>query len=130
MALLLTLALPPSFDPSQVLFEAKEAPDDDLKVLVMECLLEVPIDNLQAPEVANIVSIVADCDNLTVGRTEEILSHAFAIMQNLPPAIQEAVGLIDEIPADRIQVPSPRPRVRGSRSPAPGCSSSPPLIWL
>ena len=53
------------------------------QVLVMECLLEVPIDNLQAPEVANIVNIVADCDNLTVGRTEEILSHAFAIMQKL-----------------------------------------------
>ena len=57
----------------QVLFQALEAPDDDLKVLVMECLLEVPIDNLQAQEVANIVSIIADCDNLTVGRTEEIL---------------------------------------------------------
>ena len=67
----------------QVLFQALEAPDDDLKVLVMECLLEVPIDNLQAQEVANIVSIIADCDNLTVGRTEEILSHAFAILQKL-----------------------------------------------
>jgi|MDTA01.1.fsa_nt_gb hypothetical protein len=67
----------------QVLFQAKEAPDDDLKVLVMECLLEVPINNLQAPEVSNIVDIVADCDNLTVGRTEEILSHAFSIMRKL-----------------------------------------------
>lgn len=57
----------------QVLFQALDAPDDDLKVIVMECLLEVPVNNLQASEVANIVSIVADCDNLTVGRTEEIL---------------------------------------------------------
>ena len=32
---------------------------------------------------ANIVNIVADCDNLTVGRTEEILSHAFSILQKL-----------------------------------------------
>ena len=67
----------------QVLFLAMEAPDDDLKVLVMECLLEVPIDNLQAAEVANIVDIIANCDNLTVGRTEEILSHTFAILQKL-----------------------------------------------
>ena len=69
-------------DPEE-LFLALEAPDDDLKMLVMDCLLEVPIDNLQAQEVSNIVSIVADCDNLTVGRTEEILSHAFAIMMKL-----------------------------------------------
>ena len=62
---------------------ALEAPDDDLKVLVMECLEEVPIDNLQTQEVANIVSIIADCDNLTVGRTEEILSHTFAILTKL-----------------------------------------------
>ena len=67
----------------QVLFLAMEAPDDDLKVLVMECLLEVPIDNLQAAEVSNIVDIIANCDNLTVGRTEEILSHTFAILQKL-----------------------------------------------
>ena len=31
----------------QVLFSALEVPDDDLKVMVMECLLEVPISNLQ-----------------------------------------------------------------------------------
>ena len=67
----------------QVLFQALEAPDDDLKVLVMECLEEVPIDNLQAAEVANIVAIVADCDNLTVGRTEEILGHTFSILKKL-----------------------------------------------
>ena len=67
----------------QVLFQALEAPDDDLKVLVMECLEEVPINNLQAPEVANIVAIVADCDNLTVGRTEEILGHTFSILSKL-----------------------------------------------
>merc|ERR1719473_771924 len=67
----------------QVLFQAKEAPDDDLKVLVMECLLEVPINNLQAAEVSNIVDIIANCDNLTVGRTEEILSHTFSILRKL-----------------------------------------------
>ncbi len=67
----------------QALFLALEAPDDDLKVIVMECLLEVPIDNLQAAEVANIVSIIADCDNLTVGRTEEILGHTFSILRKL-----------------------------------------------
>ena len=67
----------------QSLFLALEAPDDDLKVIVMECLLEVPINNLQAEEVRNIVSIVADCDNLTVGRTEEILGHTFNILRKL-----------------------------------------------
>ena len=65
----------------QVLFSALEVPDDDLKVTVMECLLEVPISNLQAQEVTNIVSIAADCDNLTVGRTEEILGHVFNILR-------------------------------------------------
>ena len=49
----------------------------------MECLEEVPINNLQANEVANIVAIVADCDNLTVGRTEEILGHTFSILGRL-----------------------------------------------
>ena len=66
-----------------MLFAALEVPDDDLKVLVMECLEEMPLDNLQAPEVANIVSIVADCENLSLGRTEEILRHAFSIMSKL-----------------------------------------------
>jgi hypothetical protein len=65
------------------LFSALEVPDDDLKVLVMECLLEVPISNLQAEEVQNIVNIVANCDNLSVGRTEEILGHTFSIMRRL-----------------------------------------------
>ena len=78
----LTTARPRPFSP-QVLFAALEVPDDDLKVLVMECLEEMPLDNLQAPEVANIVSIVADCENLSLGRTEEILRHAFSIMSKL-----------------------------------------------
>lgn len=68
---------------NQVLFQALDAPDDDLKVIVMECLLEVPINNLQAAEVANIVSIVADCDNLTVGRTEEILGARHGVHARL-----------------------------------------------
>jgi hypothetical protein len=67
----------------QILFQALEAPDDDLKVIIMECLEEVPINNLQAAEVANIVSIVADCDNLTVGRMEEIIGHTFSILGRL-----------------------------------------------
>ena len=67
--------------PPQVLFAALEVPDDDLKVVVMECLLEVPTSNLQAQEVSNIVAIAADCDNLTVGRTEEILGHVFNILR-------------------------------------------------
>ena len=62
---------------------ALEAPDDDLKVMVMECLQEVPINNLQAAEVANIVAIVSDCDNLTVGRTEEIIGYTFSILSKL-----------------------------------------------
>ena len=53
-----------------MLFKAFEVPDDDLKVVVMECQLEVPVSNLQAEEVQNIVQIIANCDNLTVGSTE------------------------------------------------------------
>ena len=68
---------------AQVLFSALDVPDDDLKVLVMECLLEVPISNLQQEEVQNIVNIVAQCDNLSVGRTEEILGHTFSILRKL-----------------------------------------------
>ena len=37
---------------------ALEVPDDELKVLVMQCLLEVPVSNLQAEEVQNIVKIL------------------------------------------------------------------------
>ena len=49
------------------------------KVVVMECLLEVPVSNLQAEEVQNIVQIIANCDNLTVGSTEVIIGHAFQV---------------------------------------------------
>ena len=66
-----------------MLFSALDVPDDDLKVLVMECLLEVPISNLQQEEVQNIVNIVAQGDNLSVGRTEEILGHTFSILRKL-----------------------------------------------
>ncbi len=67
----------------QVLFKAFEVPDDDLRVVVMECLLEVPVSNLQAEEVQNIVAIIANCDNLTVGRTEQIIGYAFQILRKL-----------------------------------------------
>ena len=67
----------------QVLFKAFEVPDDDLKVVVMECLLEVPVSNLQAEEVQNIVQIIANCDNLTVGSTEVIIGNAFQILRKM-----------------------------------------------
>ena len=67
----------------QALFAALEVPDDELKVLVMQCLLEVPVSNLQAEEVQNIVNIIANCDNLTVGRTEEIIGYTFTILKKL-----------------------------------------------
>jgi hypothetical protein len=66
-----------------VLFKAFEVPDDDLKVVVMECLLEVPVSNLQAEEVQNIVQIIANCDNLTVGSTEVIIGSAFQILRKM-----------------------------------------------
>ena len=50
-ALTLTLTLTRTRTLPQVLFKAFEVPDDDLKVVVMECLLEVPVSNLQAEEI-------------------------------------------------------------------------------
>ena len=43
----------------------------------------MPVSNLQAEEVQNIVNIIANCDNLTVGRTEEIIGYTFTILKKL-----------------------------------------------
>ena len=79
----LTAPSPSPYNPNQVHFKAFEVPDDDLKVVVMECLLEVPVSNLQAEEVQNIVQIIANCDNLTVGSTEVIIGSAFQILRKM-----------------------------------------------
>ena len=52
----------------QVLFKAFEVPDDDLKVVVMECLLEVPVSNLQALLVRVRVRVRLAC-RLGLGRS-------------------------------------------------------------
>ena len=91
----------------QVLFMALEANDYDLKVLVMECLQEVPIDNLQAEEVANIVNIVGNCDNLTVGRAgRNPRPHA----PNPHPNSNPHPNLTPSHPHTLTPTPHPRPR--------------------
>eukprot|EP00003_Mantamonas_plastica_P005063 TRINITY_DN1404_c0_g1_i2.p1 TRINITY_DN1404_c0_g1~~TRINITY_DN1404_c0_g1_i2.p1 ORF type:complete len:1712 (-),score=660.31 TRINITY_DN1404_c0_g1_i2:1157-6262(-) len=65
------------------LFSLLTVPDDDIRLLTVNCLSNVPKNNLQENEVNDIVRIVQDVRNVGSGRTEEVLAVVLSVLQSL-----------------------------------------------
>lgn len=54
------------------LFATLAVPSDLVRLSVVQCLSTVPIDELDAGEVSQLVSLLSNVSNVSVGRTEEV----------------------------------------------------------
>ena len=61
------------------LFKCLAVPNDDVKLAVVKCLFVVPLDELDEPEIKQIVAIVGNCNNISSGKTELVLSTVYWI---------------------------------------------------
>ena len=57
-------------------------PNDNVRLEVVKCLFNVPLDELDVDEIAEIVNIMKTT-NIGVGNTEIVLSYIFWIITNL-----------------------------------------------
>jgi len=64
------------------LLKALDVPNDNVRLAVVHCLYYVPIDELQAPEIDNLVKLLQP-QNVGAGKTELVLSVIFNILSNL-----------------------------------------------
>ena len=65
------------------LFNCLEIPNDSVKLAVVKCLDKIPIEEIDIEETGHIVRILGNYKNLGVGRTEEVLSQVFLLLNKL-----------------------------------------------
>eukprot|EP00300_Choanocystis_sp_HF-7_P041364 c8073_g1_i1.p1 GENE.c8073_g1_i1~~c8073_g1_i1.p1 ORF type:complete len:1809 (-),score=303.36 c8073_g1_i1:50-5449(-) len=65
------------------LFRILSNPRDDVKFAVVRCLQAIPLGNFQPSEVEYLVNLVSRADNLTVGRTEQLIAGILEIFTRL-----------------------------------------------
>lgn len=63
----------------EALFKSLAIPNDDVKLAVVKCLFVVPLDELDIEEISQIVKIVEDCNDISSGKTELVLSTVYSI---------------------------------------------------
>eukprot|EP00931_Biecheleriopsis_adriatica_P073141 TRINITY_DN47486_c0_g1_i1.p1 TRINITY_DN47486_c0_g1~~TRINITY_DN47486_c0_g1_i1.p1 ORF type:complete len:1808 (+),score=359.26 TRINITY_DN47486_c0_g1_i1:717-5426(+) len=61
-------------DRESVLLRLLAAPHDDLKLMIMRCLSKVPLSQIENDEMGAILKCLGDVDNISEGRTEEMLA--------------------------------------------------------
>ena len=61
------------------LFLCLRVPNDRVKLAVVQCLLVVPLGDLDPPEIENITRIMTTCNNISAGETELVLSVVYWI---------------------------------------------------
>lgn len=71
------------------LFHCLEIPNDDVKLAVVRCLDKVPLDEIDMEEIGYIVRVLADCKNLGVGRTEEVLAQIFLLLTKMAKEVEK-----------------------------------------
>lgn len=71
------------------LFHCLEIPNDDVKLAVVRCLDKVPLDEIDMEEIGYIVRVLADCKNLGVGRTEEVLAQIFLLLTKMTKEVEK-----------------------------------------
>ena len=65
------------------LFASLAVPSDIVRLAAVQCLLNVPLDELDADEIAHLMNMLADVTDVSVGRTEEVLASSFEILSKL-----------------------------------------------
>ena len=73
------------------LFACLSVPDDNVKLAVVRCLFEVPLENLDADEIGEICGIMEKCTNIGAGKTELVLSTVYWICYKLANGDPEEV---------------------------------------
>jgi uncharacterized protein Smg (DUF494 family) len=66
----------------KALFNCLQVPNDEVRLEVVKCLFNVPLDEFDVDEVAEIVKIMKTT-NIGVGNTEIVLSYIFWIITNM-----------------------------------------------
>lgn len=64
------------------MFLCLQVPNDDLRLEVVKCLFNIPLNEFDVDEIAEIVNIIK-ITNIGVGNTEIIISYIFWIITNL-----------------------------------------------
>ena len=67
-------------DRDNLLFSLLEVPDDNVRLAAVKTLKAVPLSNFDTAEVAKLIKCVADVDDPSAGRSEEVLAGLFSIL--------------------------------------------------
>eukprot|EP00658_Telonema_sp_P-2_P032054 TRINITY_DN23838_c0_g1_i5.p1 TRINITY_DN23838_c0_g1~~TRINITY_DN23838_c0_g1_i5.p1 ORF type:complete len:1742 (+),score=459.44 TRINITY_DN23838_c0_g1_i5:215-5440(+) len=81
-------------DRDNLLFALLEVQNDDVKLGAVETLKTVPLSNFDTAEVQKLIKLIADVDDPSAGRTEEVLTGLFAILTKfagLPPTHRQSI---------------------------------------
>lgn len=62
------------------LFNCLAVPDDGVRLSVVKCLFVVPINDYETPEIEQVLSIMAKCQDISAGQTELVLSTIYWIL--------------------------------------------------
>lgn len=65
------------------MFNCLIVPSDEVKLAVVESLLEVDIEQWDQGEMSHLVNMLSTYKNLGAGKTEEVLSYIFIILTKL-----------------------------------------------
>ena len=70
-------------DREKYLFQCFAIPDDDVRLTLVNCILQVPLSELEIEEINYLMKAVSESKNIGAGKTEEIISTIFLIFINL-----------------------------------------------
>ena len=81
------------------LFNCLDIPSDEVKLIVVRCLLVIKTEEWDTEEIGHLVTLLGSYKNLGAGNTEEVLSSIFIILSKLamdPRAGKEIASLFAE----------------------------------
>jgi hypothetical protein len=87
----------------EALFNCLEVPNDDVRIEVVRCLFNVPLEELDVDEIAQIIKMLST-SNIGAGNTEIVLSYIFWILSKLLCDRESEAGKIfrDKFAADAV----------------------------
>ena len=65
------------------LFKCFEIPDDEVRLALVNCILQVPLSELDIEEINYLMNAIREAKNIGAGKAEEIISTIFLIFINL-----------------------------------------------
>lgn len=70
-------------DREKFLFNCFSIPDDQVRLTLVNCILQVPLSELEIEEINYLMKAISESKNIGAGQTEEIISIIFLIFTNL-----------------------------------------------